>query len=184
MAGTQPGLETSKWAPPKQQLQMMAKPKPFVNPNLATSLNLGLAPATPKSKSAPLLGAADSSSPAVSEVITPQKTKERRESYINSVHKVAAEVSQDDTGMSKAPHLITYLPDVHPFTHLHLHRIHHPSSPHFSLPLPLFDHNFHHTGTEQSAVTSSRHLRSLRPLEAHPALNCACWLPLTRRCFL
>lgn len=76
--------------------------KPFMNPNLATSLNMGLAPATPKSKSVPSMGAGlapDYSSPAVSDIVTPQKTQERRELFINSVHKVALAngVFQDDS---------------------------------------------------------------------------------------
>ncbi|KAE9976462.1 hypothetical protein BLS_002056 [Venturia inaequalis] len=93
------GLEFSKWAPPGMA-------RPHGNPNLATTLNLGQASTTPKSKSVPLLGAAavqDSSSPAArEEPITPRETEKRRESFKNSVHKVAfaARVLQDDTDIT------------------------------------------------------------------------------------
>ncbi|RDI76479.1 hypothetical protein Vi05172_g13537 [Venturia inaequalis] len=67
---------------------------PYGNPNLATTLNLGLVSTTPKFRSGPSLSAAaatDSSSPAAGGhgAITPRQTQERRESFMNSVHKAA-----------------------------------------------------------------------------------------------
>lgn len=91
-----------------------------MNPNLATTLNLGLAQATPKSKSVPSLTAAalpGSSSPAGEEAITPKRVEELVE---NSVQKaaLAAEVLQHDTGMSKSHHFIASLPHFHQSTHI------------------------------------------------------------------
>lgn len=146
-----------------------------MNPNLATTLNLGIVPATPKSKSVPSLGTAlDSSSPAGSEAITPLETQERRESFItcNNLRTLtlAAEDLQDDTGMSKTTHFISYLPHFHHFTHLD--RSHH------FLTYP--SHSFIELSSHwHSVVTASRHLHSPSSLEAHPALNSACCLLLT-----
>jgi hypothetical protein len=73
---------------------------------LATSLTLNK-PAqklsTPKFESTPSL-VPYSSSPASSEVITPEKTLSRRVSFKERVHQKAAEAFKETTGMLKALH--------------------------------------------------------------------------------